>query len=206
MALWFWRNTAKMLQGSELLEVGLQIKPIFNIQTFSIFFIATWWMTVTIYTIQLQYWSRHGLHSARQSVRLPPCLQSAKWFYTSSCNFLCGKGQGKFGNKFQYLPQSCLETYQKPYFEAEQGSSGRGKDNILQWTQTFECMTHVKCFRRGLWDCSNKQPYQQYKCGTVCCNKTSQTYCSCSFGEWIYKDCYGQHMGEVTKQFAEGGN
>ncbi len=30
--------------------------------------------------------------------------------------------------------------------------------------------THLECFRRGKWEHSNKQPYQQYKYRTSGCN------------------------------------
>ncbi len=66
--------------------------------------------------------------------------------------------------------------------------------------------THARCFKNGKWDRTNKQPYQQYKCRTVSCREKIRTYCSCNIGEWMCKDCYGQHMVEVTKQFAEDDN
>ncbi len=64
--------------------------------------------------------------------------------------------------------------------------------------------THTRCFknRNGIAPTNNHT--SNTNAGQWI--DTKNWNCSCSIGEWMCKDCYSQHMVEVTKQFAEDDN
>ncbi len=120
--------------------------------------------------------------------------------------FCVEKGWGKKFNVLEFPSQSRLAINWQPYFEAEQSNSGREENDALQWAQTLNCANTCKVFQEGMMWQKQQAAIPAIQMQDIGWNKTIETYCSCGIGEWMCKDCYGQHMGEVTKQIAQGGN
>ncbi len=138
-------------------------------------------------------------------VYLLACNQQSE-FVPCHAFFVWKKDQENFLTYLNFRRNLAWELIDNPILKQSRAAVAERRMMLHNEHKPSTLPTHAKRFKRGWWDCSNKQPRQQYTCRTFSCDKTIQTYCSCSVGEWMCKDCYGQHMEEVTQQIAEGGN
>jgi hypothetical protein len=56
---------------------------------------------------------------------------------------------------------------------------------------------YAQKFHGGQSLCSDTDRYPQHVCKTKGCIKRIRTYCKCSPGHWLCKDCHGGHLQEV---------
>ncbi len=110
-----------------------------------------------------------------------------------------GKGYGKYLAYLNPLCNYAWELIDNYILNQNKAEVTEGSMILHNEYKHLSVLTHAQCVRRVSWDCSNKQQYKQYKCRTSGWDKTILIFCSCSVGERMWKDCYGQHRGEATK-------
>ena len=53
---------------------------------------------------------------------------------------------------------------------------------------------HASFFSAGTWKCNSTTKYPQYTCKSAGCKTRIRSYCSCSPGVWLCKQCYYAHV------------
>ena len=56
-------------------------------------------------------------------------------------------------------------------------------------------------FVAGKWICTSPSQYAKHRCKTKNCQKRVRTYCACSVGVWMCKDCFGNHCAAEATCF-----
>jgi len=86
------------------------------------------------------------------------------------------------------------------YLDAEVVEVRKSKRAKVQRHSLASAPPGARKYLGGKWDCSAKKTYQQYTCKTIGCQKLIRTYCTCSIGHWMCKDCHLNHIAECCSQ------
>jgi len=58
---------------------------------------------------------------------------------------------------------------------------------------------HAKRYRNRRWDTSSKSTWQQFKCSEGC-KRRIRTYCACTPGMWLCRECYPVHIATCESE------
>ena len=91
-----------------------------------------------------------------------------------------------------------LSFINNDYIRLEGARATRSKDNKRHMEHVIvTAPPHASLYVRGKWQKKAKAKYQQFVCKTPGCKKQVRTYCSCSVGQWMCKDCHYKHLVET---------